>query len=255
MTITNPTHSRVRVFLGSVSILFVLVAFSAFTKPTAHGRAAMKPADGIPGPPEAMPGAMDDYVQQIDFGAGSDPSGIFEGDLPCGMPAKCGGQATVRLRIVPSNYATSADWGHALQNGNGYVVAKVSNLQGVPFDRLNLNPYEVGYVWVGDSQGVGRTAALYSVRAGTVKRLFKFKGVKFCNDTTTQKPAVHIYTPPKCTNQYAKPAGAAAEQASIEPFTAIGSYLFSAVARKLGQPGLDSGLWISCSLGCCEAQF
>jgi hypothetical protein len=215
----------------------------------------MKPADGIPGPPEATPGAMDDYVQQIDFGAGSDPSGIFEGDLPCAVPAKCGGKATVRLRIVPSNYATTADWDHALKNGNGYIVAKVSNLEGVPYDRLNLDPYGVGYVWVGDSQGLGRTVALYGVRGGAVKRLFKFKGRTFCKDPTPQKPAVHIYTPSKCTDTNSTAVGAASEQASIEPFTAIAALLAKTVTRMLAQPGLNSGLWISCSLGCCEAQF
>ena len=254
-TSPHPTSgARVRLFLGLTSICLVLVGFGAFPKPASPRRAAMTPADGIPGPPEATPGAMDDYVQQIDFGAGSDPSGIFEGALPCAVPARCGGQATVRLRIVPSNYATTANWDHALNNGNGYVVAKVSNLEGVPFDRLNLGPYDIGYVWVGDSQGLGRTVALYGVRAGNVKRLFKFKGHTFCKDSTPQKPAVHIYTPSKCTDPDSKPMGAA-QQASMEPFSAIGAYVVKAVRRALAQGGLDSGLWVSCSLGCCEAQF
>lgn len=254
MTTSSPSHSRVRLLLGSATICLVLVAFSAFTSSTG-GRAAMKPGDGIPGPPEASPGAMGDYVQQIDFGAGADPSGIFEGNLACGMPAKCGGQDSVRLRIVPSNYATTADWDHALKNGNGYIVAKVANLEGVPYDRLNLDPYGVGYIWVGDSQGVGRTVALYGVRGGTVKRLFKFKGRTFCKNSTPQAPAVHINTPSKCTDTNSMPMGAASEQASIEPFTAIAALLAKTVTRMLAPSPIDSGLWISCSLGCCEAQF
>jgi len=215
----------------------------------------MRPVDGIPGPPESMPGVMDIYVQQIDFGAGADPSGIFESNLPCGEPARCGGKASVRIRIVPSNYATSANWDGALGNGNGYVVAKVSNLEGVPYDRLNLGPYEVGYVWVGDSQGLGRTTALYAVRAGSVKRLFKFKANRFCRTATPLTPAVHINTPPTCAEMTPKAAGTMPEQASIEPFTAIASYAIKAARRMLAPPPVDAGLWISCSLGCCEVQF
>jgi hypothetical protein len=256
MTNSNPTHARFRLLLGSVSLFAVLVALNAFVRSPASSRAmAGKPADGLPGQPEAMPGAMNDYVQQLDFGAGADPSGIFEGDLTCGMPAKCGGKTTVRLRIVPSNFANVADWDGALNRGNGHVVAKVSNLDDVPYDRLNLGPHDIAYLWVGDSQGLGRTVALYTVKSGAVKRLFKFKGRTFCRMSTPQPPAVHINTPPKCTSMDSKPLGAATEQASIEPFTEIASYVVKAVTRMFAQSGFDSGLWVSCSLGCCEAQF
>jgi len=247
-------RTNVRILIGAASILS-LIAFSAFSNPAANRTALIKPGDGIPGPPENMPGLMDTYVQQIDFGAGADPSGIFEGDLPCGMPAKCGGQTNVRLRIVPSNYATTANWEGALSSGNGYVVAKVSNLQGVPYDRLNLGPYEVGYVWVGDSQGLGRTTALYAVRGGTVRRLIKFKANKFCRKATPLSPAVHVYTPPMCSDSTSKAAASMPEQASIEPFTAIASYVVKAATRMLSPPPADAGLWVSCSLGCCEVQF
>lgn len=254
MNISSPTPSRVRLLFGSVSILFVLVAFSGFMKPAPRELVLAKPGDGLPGQPEANPAAMDAYVQQIDFGAGADTSGIFDGALPCGNPDNCGGKSAVRLRIVPSNLATNADWDSALGNGNGYIVAKITNLDSVPFDRLNLGAGEIAYVWIGDSQGVGRAPTLYTVRSGKVKRLFKFKGRTFCRDSAQQKPAVHIYTPTKCTDTKLKSAAAATE-ASIEPISAIGAYLVKAVARMIAPPPADSGLWISCSLGCCEAQF
>jgi hypothetical protein len=249
-----PSRARARTRLKFGSAIFALIA-SAACAPQGGTPGLVRPQDGIPGPPEAMPGQMDDYVQQIDFGAGADPGGIFEGPMKCGMPAKCGGQTEVHIRVVPSNYATTADWQKALNNGNGYVVAKVSNMDAVPFDRLNLAAYEVGYVWVGSNQGSARTAAIYAVRNGNVRRIFTFKGLKFCKDSTPQKPAVHIYSPSKCTGTLSATSFTGGiQQASVEPFSAIGSYLLTKLATTLVPGGLD-GLWISCSYGCCEAQF
>ena len=226
MTTSSPNHSRVRVLLGSVSILVTLIAFGSLTAQVAVGQGAPGgPKDGLTGQPETKAAAMADYLQRIDFGAGSDSSGIFEGELPCAVPANCGGKVAVRLRIVPSNFAATADWDKALHGGNGHVVAKVSNLEAVPYDRLNLGANEVGYVWVGDSQGLGPTAALYTVKSGNVKRIFKFKGRTFCRNSTPQKPAVHINTPSKCSDMDSKPMAAAQEASMIEPFTVLASYV------------------------------
>lgn len=257
MSNTKPKPTSV-LLIGSASIFFAATA--AFNTLTATAAVAQvisgRLAEGFAGMPEANPRAMNDYVQKIDFGAGSDSTGIFEGDLQCAMPAKCGGKTTVHLRITPSNLANVADWDKALRTGgNGYIVAKVTNLDDVPFDRLNLGPSEVGYVWVGESLGLGRLPALYAVRSGTVKRIFRFKGRTFCRDRTPQKPAVHINTPSKCSDPNSSPMGASMQQASIEPFTALGAYVVRAVRRMLVPPPVDSGLWISCSAGCCEAQF
>jgi hypothetical protein len=156
---------------------------------------------------------------------------------------------------VPSNYAPSADWEKALNNGNGYVVAKVANLDAVPFDRFNLAAYEVAYLWVGATQGQARTAALYAVRGGNVRRVFTFKDRGYCRDSTPQKPAVHIYAPAKCGKVGATPFATTLQQASVEPFGALGIYLVNALTSRFAPaPALD-GVWISCSLGCCEAQF
>jgi len=198
---------------------------------------------------------MDDYVQQIDFGAGADPNGIFEGPLKCGVPARCGGQTEVHLRIVPSNYAPSAEWEKALNHGNGYVVAKVANLDAVPFDRFNLAAYEVAYLWVGATQGQARTAALYAVRGGNVRRVFTFNARKYCRDSAPQKPAVHFYSPAKCTEVGARPFATTVQQASVEPFGALGIYLVNALTSRFAPPASADGMWISCSLGCCEVQF
>lgn len=254
MTNHFPSHGRARTRLKIAISAGALIATAACTPQANNGLA--RPQDGIPGPPEAMPGRMDDYVQQIDFGAGSDPSGIFEGPLQCQTQAGCGGQTEVRMRIVPSNYANTADWQKALNNGNGYVVAKVSNMDPVPFDRLNMSAYEVAYVWVGNNgNGEARTAALYAVRGGNVRRVFTFKALHYCHDTTPQKPAVHIYSPAKCTGTAAAATPALPiKVASIEPFSAIGAFLVNKIAAALASPGFD-GLWISCSYGCCEAQF
>jgi hypothetical protein len=199
---------------------------------------------------------MDDYIQQIDFGAGADPSGIFEGPMTCANPARCGGKTEVRLRIVPSNYAPSNDWEHALNNGNGYVAAKISNLDGVPFDRFNMDAYGVAYVWVGEVGGHVRTAALYKRNGINVQRIFTFKARKFCRNSAPQTPAVHVWIPSHCTEANATPFATTVQKASLDPISGLGILLVNALTRLISPPlvGTD-GLWISCSLGCCEAQF
>jgi hypothetical protein len=255
MTNDAPSRALVRTRFKLATVVFALITSAACAPQNAGTNGVSKPQDGIPGPPEAMPGRMDDYVQQIDFGAGAAPDGIFEGPLKCAQVSRCGGQTEVRLRIVPSNYAPSADWEKALNNGNGYVVAKVANLDAVPFDRFNLAAYEVAYLWVGATQGQARTAALYAVRGGTVRRVFTFPARRFCRNSDQQKPAVHIYSPAKCTEMSATLSAATVQRASIAPFGALATYLVNALTRSSAQPPALDGLWISCSLGCCEAQF
>ena len=36
---------------------------------------------------------------------------------------------------------------------------------------------------------------------------------------------------------------------------ALGIYLYNALTSKFASPPPVDGLWISCSLGCCEVQF
>lgn len=245
-----PTRRRLRILLAVVA-----VAAGAACAPQNPSVGAVRPQDGIPGPPESMPGRMEDYIQQIDFGAGSDPGGIFDGTLKCGVPARCGGKTEVKLRIVPSNYSTTADWEKSLTNGNGYIVAKVKNEDDVTFDRFNLPAGDVAYLWVGLTQGPGRTAALYTVKAGNARRIHTFGARKFCRHSEPQKPAVHVYSPAKCTETAAAPVASSVQRASLEPFGAIGAFLTTALTNKLAPPPPADGLWISCSLGCCEVQY
>ena len=85
MTSHVPSRARPRTLLRCASISFAMIAIGACA-PQGGGPAVTgsRPQDGIPGPPEAHPGDFAFYVQQIDFGLGSDPSGIFEGPMKCG---------------------------------------------------------------------------------------------------------------------------------------------------------------------------
>jgi len=254
MTNHVPSRARPRTLLRCASISFALVAIGACA-PQGGGPGVLgKPQDGIPGPPEAHRGDFATYVQQIDFGLGSAPGGIFEGPLKCGDPAKCGGKANVNIRIVPSNYALTNNWERALGNANGYVAAKVMNVDDVTFDRFNLGPGDIAYVWVGALGGAARNVALYKLEGDNARRIFTFPSHKFCRTATPAAPAVHIYVPASCQESSVSPLPAKVQQASLDPFGALKILVNAFVAKIAPPPALD-GLWISCSLGCCEAQY
>lgn len=205
------------------------------------------PRQGFAGAPEARPADFEIYVQQLGFGevVGSE---ILEDRFACKSAANCGGQQSVSLRAAPSNYAADVAWNDALGTGKGHVVAKIVVLDPVPFDRLNLAKDDVVYLWVGAMQG-GRGAALYRVRNGKATQVYKFAKLAFCKYTVYQKPAVHRNMPPKCTDTDAKPL-----QAPATAGQAVASLVSRPLVRARNQ-GFTDGLWVSCSGGCCEAQF
>ena len=211
------------------------------------GRVPDDPREGFAGVPEARPAEFEIYVQKVGFGevAGSE---ILDDNFACKTPANCGGQQSVRLRAAPSNYAADVAWNDALGMGKGHVVAKVTVVDPVPFDRLNLTKDDVVYLWVGPLQG-GRGAALYRVRNGRATPVYKFAKLTFCKYAIQQKPAVHRNKPPKCTDTDPKPL-----QAPAPAGQALAS-LASRPLRMERNQGFTDGLWVSCSGGCCEVQF
>lgn len=249
------------VCLRFVRILVSLVALIGCA-PKSSGVALLNkpPQDGLPGPPEDMAANVEDHIQRIDWGASADSSGIFEGPIKCQDSMNCGGQAYVTVRIVPSNFAPGNDWDKALSTGNGYMVAKISIAGGYPFDRFNMKKDDVAFLWVGAVKGEPRGAKLYTMKGGTLTPIFRFKNIWICRHPggATQKPAVH-FPPPVETCNPPRPTALAflptVQQASIAPFGALATYLVNALTRNSAQPRALDGLWISCSLGCCEAQF
>jgi len=234
-----------------VPLAIAVIAFNACSPLDAgQSRAFADPKDGFKGSPETYVDDFEAYTQRLGFGEVTG-SVILDERFPCPDKTKCGGQDSVHLRVVPSNYAPTVQWDQALGTGNGHIVAKIINTDTVAYDPLKLAKSDIAYLWVGGMNGVPKGAAIYRVRGGKLTRLYKFSSLKFCKGTNGGLPAVHSNRPPKCTDTDPKPLSAA-QQASIFP---VGALLDGLMRALNGKQALTGGLWISCSVGCCEAIY
>jgi hypothetical protein len=229
---------------------WTIVAAAALTSiaTTANVAAAQSrrdPANGIPGKPESQQASFESYAKDLGFGytAGSMR---YDGSVKCPDPAKCGGQSSVELSIVPSDYVD--DWDGAVKGTkNGHIVAKVFNAGHQPFGYWNLTADDaLSYIWIGQFQG-GRGAALYAIRNGKLTRIYTFAGIKKCTKTAGP-PEVHFNMPASCT----EPIGALPER-NVQ-LAALPTEKFMAQFYR-AQGVQVNGLWVSCSAGCCEVQY
>lgn len=216
-----------------------------FTTSNLAGQSRRDPANGISGKPETQQAAFEAYAKDLGFGytAGSMR---FDGGVKCPDPAKCGGQSSVELSIVPSDYVD--DWDGAVKGTkNGHIVAKVFNAGHQPFGYWNLTADDaLSYIWVGQFQG-GRGAALYTMRDGKLTRIYTFAGIKKCNKTPGP-PEVHFNMPATCTD----PIGLL-PQRNVQLAALSTENFMAQFYRTQGVP--VNGLWVSCSAGCCEVQY
>ena len=204
------------------------------------------PSKGLPGKPESQPTNFESYAKDLGFGNTANTM-RFDGTIKCPDAAKCGGNSEVTLTIVPSDYVE--DWDGAIKGTkNGHIVAKVFNAGYKPFGYWNLNADDVlSYIWVGQFQG-GKGAALYAMRDGKLTRIFTFSGVKKCSKTAGP-PEVHFNTPANCTETIGLAPERNVQLASLSTDKFLAQ--FDATQGR----GLISGLWVSCSAGCCEVQY
>lgn len=250
MSDSNARPAIARIWLRRASFVLAVLVFNSCKQDGGAPTALADAKDGLVGPPEDMP-EMESYTQAINFGVGAAPDGVFDGYLICGNPQRCGNKTEVHISITPSPYAPSVDWDKALGHGNGHVVAKVTNLDNVRFDKFDIDGGETLYLWVGAMKGdAAKATGLYSIKHGDAKRRMKFRGQDYCS-RPAPPPGVHILPPPDCP----APQPFAPQQSSIEPFSAVGSYLIHAITRAFLAPQPIDGLWISCSYGCCEVQL
>jgi hypothetical protein len=219
------------------------------------------PKNGMAGKPETQPLDMLNYALAIPFGLGALPADIVDEELPCEpTPQQCGGQAKVRIQILPSPFSPDVDWDGILTPPagqppkNGHFVAKVTNMTDYPFGPLRLGPREVGFLWVG-TVGNGpsnlQTVALYKLNGTTAQTLARtVRAPLICHKAKTG-PAVHLFPMLGCDQTYPRPG--AASTASIESMTHLVSY-FAKAARD-DKMVHTSGLWVSCDAGCCQVQL
>jgi hypothetical protein len=236
--------------LMTALISIAVVGWNGSVTRGAVSATADEPKDGFAGLPEARPSEFEVYVQKLGFGEvpGSE---TLEEKFTCADPTKCGNQPSVTLRVAPSNYAPDVSWDDALGTGKGHVVAKIAVVDPVPFDRFNLIKDDVVYLWVGTVRGGGKGAALYRARSGKVSQVFQFLALRYCKYQLPQKPSVHHWQQAKCADPSPKPFMSPSPATSGEAIVALTSRSLPASRILAG----NEGLWISCSIGCCEVQY
>ena len=143
---------------------------------------------------------------------------------PCPDTSKCGGKSIVNLVIAPEEESNSLGWQSSIEGkADGNFVASVVNEDDVTYGPWQLEPGEKLFLWVGEDDA--SRPALYRIPKynpwGTPVNVFTFDDWIHCPGDP-KPPEVHEQ-PFKCES-----------------------------AMGPGPGGV--GLWMSCSLGCCQVR-
>lgn len=198
----------------------------------------VKKNEGIAGNLTSNPEETRKYLMSLGWGDNLPDTNVVEAVY------EANGERT-RIRVVPNVDAHVISWQSALgmgtTAGNGYLVAKIYNLEDRPSKAFGLRGLGTGYVWVGSMPDGTRGVAVYTIKNngeidGTPAKL-RFTG--YCEEPHTDAK-VMLTTGKKCPAVANQAASLGAGQ---------GNYFF---ASQPGQVDPGPGLWIRCSGGCCE---
>ena len=176
---------------------------------------------------------------------------IIDERVACHDPSECGGQPDVHLRIIPSARANYVDWKRALTTGSGRTLAKISNMENVPFGPLHLMPNETAYLWVGETTAGKRNVGIFAERNGKYEFIKEAIRLRYCNYPRPATAAVHFHNPPQCKDE--EPTAAPRRGEIAQPVRLASNGNVSEIDLRTFIH--NQALWISCSSGCCEAGF
>lgn len=163
--------------------------------------------------------------------------------IPChtgGGPTS--GHEQVAVKIYPVEWSHEVDWGATFKKtgGSGHFVAKiVMGDKGCRDFRLAAG--DSGLVWVGETLGTRRTAAIYRItRNGVAPNNPKLATVlRWCDEPHEAHAPKAVYRDRFCNNPFDfRPDSAAPETSHSHPDRTH-----------------DGGLWVSCTAGCCQVKF
>ncbi|HUQ18115.1 MAG TPA: hypothetical protein VM099_00770 [Gemmatimonadaceae bacterium] len=232
--------------LGIMAALFLSSACRKEKK--APETAALLGLDhGLVGYPGSNPEKTKAYLQSLQFVTDS----IVDGPVTCEAGDDCGGAASVRLKILPEANAHRYDIASAFGPGTigGFILAIVVNTDSShSFGPLSLAPGDTAYLWAGSTQNAGKVFGFYKIRStGQAEGVAKAASGAYCAASGPRtKPAVHI---PMYQCQSTAIYGSSSTVSSPEPRSLYRLASNTILAATMLH---TQGLWISCSLGCCQ---
>lgn len=205
---------------------------------------------GLKGKPEDNPKAAHTYVSSLKWGDNLADSQTVYTQFVWGNNG-----ATVK--IVPVTNANRISWQSALADGgDGYFVAKITNVDNQNIGPLGLQEGANGYLWIGQLANGERGAAIYSIKKdGTIEpNPKKLEIGGFCPGQHSYA-AVRVTDGSKCSGSFSSQSSTASNHPMIM-FASMRNLENAAPMRgsMVAPPG-GSGLWVSCLGGCCEVKI
>ena len=236
----NSLHRQLTVML-LFGAAFLIGGCSKGIKTVATGN-GQKGGFGMDGP------ATLKYLNTLDFTIASVGDSVLVKKYRCTTPGNTCPPDGVRLMFIPEGGAYKRDWQKAMQKDNeGYVVATVLNVDNVTFTDLGLEPGKLAYAWIGQ---IGATTA---ERGFAVYRIDVSTGLKQATWSETSKVShcdnSAYRDKPSVKDKY--PDGETCTPITVAQSIFGPRVAYAATARSAFQVDL-SGLWISCTGGCCE---
>ena len=188
------------------------------------------------------------YLNTLDFTIASVGDSVLVKKYQCTTPGNTCPPDGVRLMFIPEAGAYKRDWQKAMtKNNEGYVVATLLNVDDTVFTDLGLEPGKLAYVWV------GQTGATTADRGFAIYRIDLSTGLKQATWSETSKLShcdnANYRDKPSVKDKY--PSGETCTPITVAQSIFSPRVAYAATARSALQGGI-SGLWISCSGGCCE---
>lgn len=194
-----------------------------------------------------------DYLKKLDFTLASLGENVLVGKYLCTTAGNTCPADGVRLMFIPEQDAEHRDWKKAMtDNGEGYVVAAIVNVDGMEFTDLALQPGDIAYAWVGQigPAASDRGFGVYKINSqtGIADATWSLTtDVSFCEDTQKDKPMIKDKHP---GTSECKPIKTAQTQSSLGVARA---YAAAPTASRALVGGVGK-LWITCDQGCCEVK-
>jgi hypothetical protein len=184
------------------------------------------------------------------------PGRKWTGPLHCGNGSTCGGKTEVQFRIRPRHNAHTFNHRRILRGDDPeQFIAEITNLDTVSYGPWRVGPNETVHLYVGLRATGDRRITIYRLDPidGSRDILVTAQRATHCEVSAHSWPRVEVYTPWHCKGKAdlrilygtAYPASETSS-ANALPRLASNSMMTAAV-----EP-FTSGLWISCSGGCCE---